>query len=109
MRDKKISENKKKFVLAMTKSLGNVSRACEIVGISRNTYYRYIEEDPDFKLKIEDIHEKSKDFAESKLLQHINEGDKTCLIFYLKTKCKDRGYVERAEQIVKHIEIDFTE
>ncbi len=41
------------------------------------------------------------DFAESKLYQNIKDGDKTSLIFYLKCKGKERGYVERGEIVGK--------
>ena len=37
------------------------------------------------------------DFAETMLMKHIREGDTTSLIFYLKTKGRERGYVERVE------------
>ena len=46
---------------------------------------------------IEDADESLLDFAESKLVEHINDGDITSLIFFLKTKGKKRGYVERSE------------
>ena len=38
------------------------------------------------------------DFAESKLKQEINDGNITAIIFFLKTKGKIRGYVEKEQE-----------
>lgn len=37
------------------------------------------------------------DFAESELFKQIKEGNITGVIFFLKTKGKKRGYIERSE------------
>ena len=52
---------------ALTKSLGIVSTACLSVGVSRTTYYKYYNEDKDFKALVYDISDVTIDFAESKL------------------------------------------
>ena len=39
------------------------------------------------------------DIAESKLFQHIEDGNIPALLFYLKCKGKDRGYIEREQGI----------
>lgn len=45
----------------------------------------------------EEVEFSTLDFAESKLLQLLDAGDKTAIIFYLKCKGKSRGYIERQE------------
>ena len=50
------------------------------------------------KAAMRTAHEMGGDFAESKLRKKINDDDTASLLFYLKTKHKARGYVERVEQ-----------
>lgn len=112
---------KKKMVEAMVTSLGIVSKACESVGISRDTHYKWLEKDKDYATAINEIVDRALDFAESKLFQLINgvtlpddkvflykgkpvvskgikqlPPDTTAIIFYLKTKGKKRGYIEKS-------------
>ena len=44
-----------------------------------------------------DESEKILDLAESKLFENIRDNDNTAIIFYLKTKGRNRGYIERVE------------
>jgi hypothetical protein len=88
---------KKAMVEAMKKSLGIVSTACAEVGINRSTHYDWLAKDEEYKAEIDAISESVIDFAESKLHALINKGDVASTIFYLKTKGKKRGFIERQE------------
>lgn len=128
---------KKAMLEAMKKSLGNISAACNLVGVSRKTYYEWIGEDEEFNEAIEAINEQNIDFVESKLLEKINgktyheetrefdakgkltnhkkvtkelQPDTEAIKFFLKTKGKKRGYIEKQEFDVngKYI-VDFSE
>ena len=88
---------KRGLIEAMEQSLGVVTTACKKVGISRKTYYDYYNNDSEFKNAIDDIQNVALDFAESQLHKQISEGNTTATIFYLKTKGKQRGYIERQE------------
>lgn len=88
---------KKEIVAALEKSLGVVTTACKNVGISRETYYKWLREDEKFKEAVNDIDAVALDFAESQLHKQIMDGSTAATIFYLKTKGKKRGYVERSE------------
>ena len=90
----KIQHNKKKLIQALEKSLGIVSSACKIVEINRSTFYKYYNEDKEFKKEVDSINDVALDFAESKLLENIKDKKETSIIFYLKTKGKKRGYIE---------------
>lgn len=76
---------------------GIVANACEVVGVSRGTFYNWCKEDEEFKAQVDEINEDTLDFVESKLLENIKKGEVTSIIFYLKTKGRNRGYQEKAE------------
>ena len=97
MAQDRTEKGKANFVNALQNSLGNVSLACKSTDISRRTYYNWLKEDKEFEMTCDEVKEKNLDFAESQLLKHIKDGDKICLIFFLKTQGKQRGYVERME------------
>ena len=97
----KIAQEKADLLAALAANSGIVASACRAANVSRMTYYRYYNEDPDFKEKADDVKELQKDFAESLILKKMKEGDTTMIIFYAKTQLKDRGYVERKEIVGK--------
>jgi hypothetical protein len=56
-----------------------------------------LEEDSDYAEAVKDIQESAIDFAESSLHQQIKDKIPSSTIFYLKTKGKNRGYVEKQQ------------
>lgn len=82
---------------ALEQSLGVVTTACKVVGLSRETHYRWLKEDPEYKEKVDALIDVALDFAESQLHKQIRDGNSTATIFFLKTKGKNRGYIERQE------------
>ena len=93
----KTEHHKKAILEALEKSLGVVTSACRSVGIGRTTFYEWLNTDKDFAKQVDDIQNVALDYAESKLHTQIGEGSTAATIFYLKTKGKKRGYVERQE------------
>ena len=93
-----MKDNKKGALLAALRDArGIITTACEAVGISRETYRNWKNKDPEFRQQAEDIEETQIDMVEGKLLNAIERGDTTAIIFYLKTKGKKRGYSEKAQ------------
>ena len=89
---------KKESILdALEKSLGVVTVACKTADIPRSTYYKWLNEDENFAKAVKDIENIALDFGESQLHKQIGEGNTSATIFFLKTKGKKRGYVERNE------------
>lgn len=118
----KTNNNKKKLLEALEKYLGNVSKACKLLKQSRTQHYKWLDEDPEYAKAVKALEEAQIDFVEDKLFQKINgvkkvvktsEGDQmvyetppdtTACIFYLKTKGKNRGYIERMEVENKNVD-----
>jgi hypothetical protein len=93
----KTEQHKKAMLEALEKSLGVVTTACKSVGIGRTTHYMWLDEDPEYRRNVESISDIAVDFAESSLHKQIKDGNPTSTIFFLKTKGKKRGYIERQE------------
>lgn len=92
------TDTKKAAMLeALEKSLGIVSTACKMVDISRQTHYAWLKADEEYKKAVDSIQDSVLDFAESHLYKLVKEGNPAATIFFLKTKGKKRGYIERQE------------
>lgn len=100
-------DKREAFVHYYEETYGNVSASCELVGINRRTFYRWMKgtspTDTDFqeKIKLALPDEKLVDYAEAQLLGKLRAGDITAILFTLKTKGKNRGWIERAEKDAK--------
>ena len=89
---------KKESILeALEKSLGVVTMACKSADVPRSTYYKWLKEDEEFSKAVKDIENIALDFGESQLHKQIGDGNTSATIFFLKTKGKKRGYIERSE------------
>ena len=114
-KEQKDTLKKKAMLKALESSLGVVTTACELVGIKRNSHYRWMQEDEEYKAQVESLSDLAIDFAESQLFELIKGAHRevstpdgeviriqdapntSATIFYLKTRGKKRGYVERTE------------
>jgi ACT domain-containing protein len=88
---------KKAIIAALEQTRGVVTTACTKADIPRSTFYKWYNEDAEFKKEVDEIQNITLDFAESQLFKQIKENNTTATIFYLKTKGKNRGYIERQE------------
>lgn len=90
----------KKIVAAYEKKAGNLTSTAAALGVHRSTLELWRKEDEQLNVAMRDVEESLVDFSESKLMESINNGNLTAIIFHLKTKGKKRGYVESVEQNV---------
>jgi|TARA_R100000084_G_scaffold38927_2_gene15697 hypothetical protein len=93
----KTEHHKKAMLEALEKTLGIVTTACNTTGIGRTTFYGWLKDDEEFAKKVEEINDIALDYAESQLHKQMGKGSTAATIFYLKTKGKKRGYIERQE------------
>ena len=88
------------FLQAYEKSLGVLKTACEATGMCRKTIWEWRKKYPEFDEACHECEETAIDFVESRMFKKIDTGGKgseSLIIFYLKTKAKHRGYVEKQE------------
>lgn len=76
---------------------GNVSNVAKFFQLSRQTMHKYINDHPTVQAALEESREKMIDNVESALYSQALAGNTTAMIFFLKTRGKKRGYVERQE------------
>jgi len=93
----KYTPKKRAMLEALERTLGVVAPAAEAANIERKSHYNWMKEDPNYKADVDSIQEKAIDFAENNLHKLIRNGNPAATIFFLKTKGKKRGYIERQE------------
>lgn len=89
--------NKAALLKALVECRGIVTDACKAVGVGRRLYYDYYNNDPEFRAEADDVQEVAIDFVEGRLFAQIEDDVPSSTMFYLKTKAKHRGYIERQE------------
>jgi phage terminase small subunit len=91
---------KDKFVDAYKKTNGNITDSASIAGISRGTYYNWLEKDEKFAMQILDSEADLNDEIRQVLISKAADGDMTAVIFYLKNRLPDfKQHLNTAIQI----------
>lgn len=88
-------DKKQKMLEALEYNLGIVSHSCKSANVSRAAHYKWLQEDEDYKKQVYEISESAIDFVEGKLFESIKNNNIAAIMFYLKSKAKHRGYVEK--------------
>lgn len=103
------AKDQEKFLEALSRSANNISVAVKQTGISRQTHLNWVENFEDYKNRYEEISETVIDWVEGKMMSLIKKEDKTMIIFYLKTRAKHRGYIERVDNYNLNLNKDVDE
>jgi hypothetical protein len=89
--------NVRRAAEALRKSAGLLTVASKRLGCHRDTLAAFIAESPELQAVRREIDDEIADLAENQLLRAIRNGDLKAICFFLRTKCRDRGYSERTE------------
>lgn len=108
MNNKLDSSKKKRLLAKLIEYKGIVTTACAAANVSRPIHYVWYNSDPDYKQKVDDIQEMVLDFVEGSLHKLINDGDTAATLFYLKTRGKKRGFIERTDDQLPPVIITTT-
>jgi len=85
-----VRKNKRtiKALFSELEKTGIAANACNKAGVARSTYYRWYNDDIEFRMGADQATEIGRanmvDFAESKLVQNVNDGVQRAVEFYLK-------------------------
>lgn len=80
------TQKKKEFIEIMEQAMGIVKLACESIGISRRTYYRWKDDDPDFRNEVNRIQKQQLGEVEDRLLKAIARDESWAISLYLNRK-----------------------
>lgn len=87
----------KEIIAEIERQRGNLTAAARVLGLHRSTLYKRAQRSATLQAAIEGAREAMLDEAESVLYDKVLAGSTAELIFFLKTRGKGRGYVERQE------------
>lgn len=102
-----MDSKKTKFLQSLENNKGIVTYAAQESNIGRSTHYKWYSEDEEYKAAVDEIVDTAIDYVEHKLFERIEAGDTTAAIFFLKTRGKSRGYIERQQIEHSHGDITF--
>ncbi len=94
---KKRDQTAARIIGAVKEYKGLLTLAAVKAGVNYKTLWRYTQDYPSVAEAVKESKEFMLDVAEGKLFKAIQDGNMTAIIFFLKTKGKSRGYIERQE------------
>jgi hypothetical protein len=93
----KTASQKAAFLKLYPKLRCNITATAARVRIDRGTFYDWQKNDEDFAAAAADAFESLIDHVEDKLHKLINSMEPSAVYFFLKTRAKKRGYIEKTE------------
>lgn len=98
---------KDKLVRSYKDTDGNISAACKITSVSRDTYYRWLEEDEKFAMQIFDAEAGLNDEMRQELInQAKHRKNIAAVIFYLKSRHPDFKEIKETGGTTVNVQIN---
>ena len=94
---RKMRCTKQQIMEAIPGSLGIIANIYRKLGIGRRAFFEYRRRWPEVQQAIDDELAHGLDFAESKLMQLIQQGDFKAISFYLERRGANRGWGQQRE------------
>ena len=89
--NRKATVTKEQILEVLANNKGLIYNSLKQTGLSSSTFYRWMNDDPEFKKAVEETEQIEIDYVRSKLAQLIDEGNPQAIMFY--AKCKN-NFVE---------------
>lgn len=87
---------KRRMLECLADSKGIVTVACKNASIERKTHYQWLKKDAKYLEAVTDIQNVAIDYVEGKLFECIDKLKEASIIFFLKTRGRERGYSEQS-------------
>jgi hypothetical protein len=91
----------------LLETYGNVTAAASALGMRRESLHRRISRSKQLREAMEEGRAQLVGEAMSRLAQMVLQGDKTAIIFVLKTWGKSEGFTERTEVDLAHPQVEY--
>lgn len=104
-------EEKLKFAEVLKRTMGNISQACKILNVSRETYYEWKRKDPAFAHSCEvDTKQVTDDFVMSEFFKLVKNGNAKAILFYMERRIEGFGNkLSITEKVAESSSLSFGE
>lgn len=92
-----LTPKKREFIELYRETHSNITECASAIGISRQTYYDWLEKDKNFALAIANAEAETNDYMKQALIERAGEGDMTAIIFWLKNRHPE--FKQQSQQI----------
>ena len=105
----KVQQKQKDFLKIFEKKRFNMTATCKQIGIKRITVRNWLNDNPDFRNKYEELQFRKEDWAEDKLFGLVDEGNMVATIFLNKVLNQEANwyrkhrYIDQPHKIEGHV------